>query len=146
MTHLKRSAIAKAYHILIYSFHSNHSISMDSNTLMLVNTIDRFFDTPYSFEIYDESQIKYLKGKPLLESISSMRYQFWPKYVSGNIFYNSVLDILSASIEENDSLFDIVSQMLDMESNRSIDMVRYLLILEKKKYGPKKFIREIRRN
>lgn len=66
-------AINDASHVLILSVIEKSSISPDSTTLLLVNTLDCFFDVPYTFELYDENQMRFI-GNRARGDLQHLRY------------------------------------------------------------------------
>lgn len=75
---LSNLAINNAFHVLIFSLMDSSSISPDSKTLLLVNTIDCFFDVEYTFELFDEKQIRFL-GNRARDDLETLRYSFLPR-------------------------------------------------------------------
>jgi hypothetical protein len=75
MEQLNGLAINDASHVLILSVLEKSSISPDSTTLLLVNTLDCFFDVPYTFELYDENQMRFL-GNRAKGDLQHLRYFF----------------------------------------------------------------------
>ena len=115
--HLESLSISNASHVLIFSTRPPGSKDNDTNALLLANLIDEFYKVPYTIELDDQESIRYLKNTQNKESLA---FQFWPKYMAGEVFYSSLLDSLMAMLQHNDTIFHVFRHLYQKHMNNFI--------------------------
>jgi hypothetical protein len=56
---------------------------------------EHFPKVPYTLELVDESNLKYLNFPPK-KIFGNIAYNLWPRHASGNVFFSSTMDYLMA--------------------------------------------------
>ena len=118
INHLRNSGIQKAFHVCIFN---PMTISMtETNTPecpLLANLIDEYFNVPYTIEVNDQNEMKFLGNKPK-KYIANLGFQFYPKYIAGDLYVLNVLDSLISFSSSNPTCLDIFIHMFIHNENR----------------------------
>lgn len=117
LTHLRNSGIQKTYHVCI--FNSLPLSMVESNTpecLLLANLIDDYFNVPYTIEINDNNEIRFLANKPK-KYIANLGFHFYPKYIAGDLYVLNILDSLISYSANNSNILDVFIHMFVYNEN-----------------------------
>jgi len=79
---------------------------------LLANLIDAFYKVPYTIELTNPESIRYLKDGAS-QKYKDCGFQFWPMYVSGNVFFSSLLDSLLPMVHHNDAILRVFNSMYE---------------------------------
>jgi len=119
INHLRNSGIQKAYHVCIFN---PMTLSMsETNTPecpLLANLIDEYFNIPYTIEVNDQNEMKFLGNKPK-KYIANLGVHFYPKYIAGDLYVLNVLDSLISFSSSNPTCLDIFIHMFIYNENRT---------------------------
>jgi hypothetical protein len=64
----------------------------DSGILPIVRIIEENFkEIPFTLELIDESNLKYLNYRPNAE-FGNISFNIWPRHASSNVFFSSTMD------------------------------------------------------
>lgn len=137
ITDLYRIGMKDAYHMVIFGSKGLNTPNRldDDVTLILCNIMDCYFDkVPMSFELFDEPPLKFLNPKPPRDFWNESR-QFYPKYYSGEVFINSILDRMTGDLPIYDTNLEVLEALMKqtiISTNPEItslneDMIAYFM-------------------
>lgn len=118
LTHLRNCGVEKAFHICI--FNSEALSTLEANTaecLLLANLLDDYFNVNFTIEVNDQNEMKFLGSKPK-KNVANLGFQFYPKYIAGELSVLNVMDSLISFTSTNPTSLDIFIHMFVFNENR----------------------------
>jgi hypothetical protein len=119
ITDLYRLGMKDAYHFIVFGsngFGDAHRLD-DDVTLVVCNIMECYFpNVPMSFELFDEAPLKFLNPKPPRAFWNENR-QFYPKFYSGEVFIDSLVDHMVAGLTHYDTNLEVIEALIDQVIN-----------------------------
>lgn len=118
------SGISDCYCAVILSSSSQNPQSPDSDIVLLSRIIEMSFPhVRFISELMDESFMRFMGSRPF-GNYQNLPYHFWPKYISGKVYFTSYLETLICQSYYNPDLCDILMKMMGITKSRD-EMLKY---------------------
>ena len=133
ITDLYRLGMKDAYHLIVFGSKglSDPTHLDDDVTLILCNIMECYFPkVPMSFELFEEPPLKFLNPKPPRDFWNQNR-QLYPKYYSGEVFINPLLDHMLASLPFYDTNLEVIEalseQLIHSDNTEQTSLTREMI-------------------
>lgn len=93
---------------------------------MLVNTIEKLFKVPYTYEIIDEKKLRIIEESSNKKNFEQLPYNYWPHFMSGRVLFSSIIDEFPAILYKQDFMFEVLEKLLGSETHESVEVAKQL--------------------